>query len=47
MRRTKLNLPPESVVYTGSYINTMTAIEVFNYDAAAIKFDVYTDGDFE
>lgn len=47
MRRTKLNLPPESVVYTGIYNNAMTEIEVFSYDADSVNFDVYTDVDFE
>jgi len=47
MKRTKLNLPPGSVVYTGNYNNTTTKIEVFSYDKESVSFDVYTDANFE
>jgi len=45
--RTKLNLPPESVVYTGIYDNIITTLEVFSYDQNTINYTVYTDNDFE
>lgn len=47
MKRTKLNLPPESVVYTGDFNNDNTIIEVFSYNQEAIKFETYGDADFE
>jgi magnesium transporter len=47
MKRTKLNLPPESVVYTGDFNNDNTIIEVFSYNQEAIKFETYGDSDFE
>jgi magnesium transporter len=47
MKRTKLNLPPESVVYTGDFNNNNTIIEVFSYNQEAIKFETYNDTDFE
>jgi len=47
MKRTKLNLPPGSVVYTGDYNNDNTTIEVFSYNQESIKFETFTDTDFE
>ena len=47
MKRTKLNLPPESVVYTGDFNNDNTIIEVFSYNQETIKFETYGDSDFE
>ena len=47
MKRTKLNLPPGSVVYTGDYNNENTTIEVFSYNHESIKFETFTDTDFE
>ena len=47
MKRTKLNLPPESVIYTGDFNNDNTTIEVFSYNKESIKFKTYGDADFE
>ncbi|MDP2813607.1 MAG: magnesium/cobalt transporter CorA [Erysipelotrichaceae bacterium] len=47
MKRTKLNQPPESVVYTGDFNNDNTIIEVFSYNQKSIKFETYGDADFE
>ncbi|MDH8677765.1 magnesium/cobalt transporter CorA [Fusibacter bizertensis] len=47
MKRTKLNLPPESVIYTGDYPNNMTQIQVFAYDSEHMAYDEFTDIDFE
>lgn len=43
----KMNLPPESVVYTGKYNNTTTIIEVYSYDQETVKFNTFKDEDFE
>lgn len=47
MKRTKLNLPPESVIYTGDYCNAITQIQVYVYDQDSIDYIVFTDNDFE
>ena len=47
MKRTKLNLPPGSIVYTGDYKNTMTSLEVYAYDAESTEYYVFTDTDIE
>ena len=47
MKRTKLNQPPESVIYTGDFNNDQTIIEVFSYNKDSIKFKTYGDTDFK
>jgi magnesium transporter len=47
MKRTKLNQPPESVIYTGDFNNEKTIIEVFQYNKDFIKFESYDDENFE
>lgn len=47
MKRTKLNQPPESVIYTGDFNNDQTIIEVFSYNKESIKFKKYGDTDFK
>jgi len=47
MKRTKLNQPPESVIYTGDFNNDKTIIEVFSYNKDSIKFKTYGDTDFK
>jgi magnesium transporter len=47
MKRTKLNQPPESVIYTGDFNNDKTIIEVFSYNKDSIKFKTYGDADFK
>ncbi|PKM68937.1 MAG: magnesium and cobalt transport protein CorA [Firmicutes bacterium HGW-Firmicutes-19] len=47
MKRTKLNQPPESVIYTGDFNNDKTIIEVFSYNKESIKFKTYGDTDFK
>jgi magnesium transporter len=47
MKRTKLNQPPESVIYTGDFNNDKTIIEVYSYNKESIKFKTYGDTDFK
>lgn len=47
MKRTKLNLPPESVIYTGDFLNAITRIQVYAYDQDHLDYDEFTDTDFE
>ena len=47
MTRTKLNCPPGSVVYTGSFKNTITSLEVYTYDDSGVNYYVFTDDDIE
>lgn len=44
---TKLNLPPESVVYTGKYKNTETKFQVYFYNDHGASVDVYSDKDID
>ena len=47
MTRTKLNCPPGSVVYTGSFKNAITSLEVYTYDDSGVNYYVFTDDDIE
>ncbi len=47
MKRSKLNLPPGSVVYTGTWQNTITSIEVFTYSETKVSHNLFTDSDYE
>ncbi len=47
MKRTKLNLPPESAIYTGDFLNAITRIQVYAYDQEHLDYDEFTDTDFE